>query len=93
MSITAPVDYEKALYLFNNVLVNLDLFNLLNEDRKQFGKVVSEAKPIPEKTDAVFVSKSLLVVKDIMFRAASDSLTAHGILFGIQQPGLCYEWH
>jgi len=87
MTITNSIDYEKVLEIFNNVLANMDSFNLSNEDREQLEKVVLKAKPIAEKkTDEDFVNKSLMIIKDIMLRA-SGSLTAHGILFCIQQLG------
>ena len=87
MNVTDSVDYGKALEIFNNVLTNLDSFNLSNEDREQLKKVVSEAKSKAEKnTDTSFVKKSLSIVKDIMLKA-TGSLTAQGILFGIQQLG------
>lgn len=88
MNISDSVDYEKALEIFNNVLANLDSFNLPNEDIERLEKTVSEAKSVAEKkTDAGLVGKSLLVIKDIMLKA-SGSLTAQGILFGIQQLGV-----
>ena len=88
INIEEHVDYEKTLEIFNHVLTNLDSFNLSNEDREQLDKVVSEAKSMAEaKTGGDFVSKSLLVVKDIMLRA-SGSLAAQGILFGLQQMGV-----
>ena len=88
MSITENVDFEKALEIFNHVLASLGTFDLSNEDREQLEKTASEAKPKAEaKNDGSFVSKSLWVVRDIMLRA-SGSLTAQGILFGLQQMGV-----
>jgi len=85
MSISELVDFDKALEVFDNVLGNLDSFNLSDNDKEHLKSVAKDGKSLAEsKTDASRIKKSLFVIKDIMLRA-TGSLTAQGILFGLQQ--------
>jgi hypothetical protein len=88
MAINETIDFIKVLELFDNILGNIDTFNLSDEDNKELQGAISEAAPIAKiKGDSTVIKKSLYIVKDIMLRA-SGSLVAHGVLFGLQQLGV-----
>ena len=88
MSIEEEFDYKSASEIFNQILSNIDSFNLLDDDKNKLKEIAIEAQQFSEaKTNDTAISKTLLLVKDIMLRA-TGSLTASGILHLLSQAGV-----